>query len=211
MTANPAITLGHLSASMLVLVALGSACGRRDLPPTSCLPDAAADREDGAPSIDAGDSSYPDAVADTQDGSSDLGQCPDGFSACGNGDGLRCHDLGRSADHCGACGHACAPGLTCQAGACQQYRCKGAPTFKALAFNSIVEPLVRDVRPVLGDFDGDGILDFVGVPEANAPVSLLYGAGNGTFSTRQVIDPKSSSSRYPAFESQLLARAARRS
>jgi hypothetical protein len=43
----------------------------------------------------------------------------------------------------------------------------------------------------LGDFDGDGILDLFGSPEADGSMSVLYGSGDGTFSTRQVVVPSS--------------------
>jgi hypothetical protein len=117
------------------------------------------------------------------------GQCKDGFSPCGKGDALRCHDLSQSKDNCGACGHACAPGIACQAGTCQQYRCKGALSFVTL-FKSTGD------AQALGDFDGDGILDLVGASEENAPMSLLYGAGDGTFPTHQVIDSASRLGRH---------------
>jgi hypothetical protein len=44
------------------------------------------------------------------------------------------------------------------------------------------------VVTALGDFDGDGILDLVGASDYASPMSLFYGAGDGTFSAGQVID-----------------------
>jgi hypothetical protein len=174
-------------ARVLALMALGPACGRLPLAPRE--PDAGA----GGPgaSVDAGDAAVP-----TQDagpprdapGESQVpidGNCPDGLTACGRGDAIRCYDLGRTSDHCGACGHACAPGIACQAGTCQQHRCAGALTFKALASTPTTG---RMYGPALGDFDGDGILDLAGTPDATGAMSLLYGAGDGTFPARQVID-----------------------
>jgi hypothetical protein len=111
------------------------------------------------------------------------GQCSTGFSSCGKGDGLRCYDLGHSNDHCGACGHACAPGIACLGGSCQQYRCGGALSFKAGVYTSL--QTYNKVSPVLGDFDGDDTLDLVGTPTSGGAMSLLYGAGDGTFPDRQ--------------------------
>jgi len=107
------------------------------------------------------------------------GQCSDGFSPCGKGDGLRCYDLSRSEEHCGACGQVCALGIACQAGVCQQSHCKGALSFKSL-FTS-----TGDIMAV-GDFDGAGILDLIGSPGDS--MSILYGAGDGTFPTHQDIE-----------------------
>jgi hypothetical protein len=41
-------------------------------------------------------------------------------------------------------------------------------------------------RPVLGDFNGDGILDFVGLPGILAPMGLLLGKGDGTFQVHPI-------------------------
>ena len=122
--------------------------------------------------------------------------CPAGLTACGRGTATRCYDLTRSQDHCGECTNACAPGITCQSSKCQQYACKGALTFQALPMVGTGQPqpgvaIVQDdhtiaavisfYRPVLGDFDRDGILDFVGVAGADASMGLLLGKGDGTF------------------------------
>src|ERR1035437_464838 len=91
----------------LAFLAAGGACDSR---PLAIRSDAAA--KDGSPNV---------AVAPTSQPSMDGGaQCPDGYAPCGSGDGLRCYDLSRSQDHCGACGNACASGIACQAGTCQQ-------------------------------------------------------------------------------------------
>jgi hypothetical protein len=122
-------------------------------------------------------------VSPTSQPSSD-GQCQDGFSPCGKGDGLRCYDLSRSQDHCGACGQTCVPGIACQGGMCQQYRCKGALSFKSLGNSD-------GNAKAIGDFDGDGILDLVSGAGIDTPMVLHYGAGDGTFPTQQVIAPPS--------------------
>jgi hypothetical protein len=72
--------------------------------------------------------------------------------------------------------------MTCEAGACRQYRCKGALSFKTLVLGESCSAYA------LGDFDGDGILDLVGASGGSPTLNLLYGAGDGTFSTDQVID-----------------------
>jgi|GEM_PF-1409287 len=117
------------------------------------------------------------------------GTCPDGFTACGRSAATRCYDLTRSPEHCGECGNACAPGIACESAQCQQYRCKGALAFKALpALTASTLPsedwsaeLACSYVPVLGDFDRDGILDFVGQTGPRAPMGLLLGSGDGTF------------------------------
>jgi hypothetical protein len=158
-----------MSAFLLVLLVPGGGCGRAALGVSSHRD--AAHTQSGSPTVDASGTSQPSVG----------GQCPDGFSACGKGDGLRCYDLSRSKDHCGVCGSACAPGISCQAGTCQQYRCKGALGFKSLA-TSTGDALT------LGDFDGDGILDIVAGSEAGGPMTLRFGVGDGTFLAHQIID-----------------------
>jgi len=173
------MTAKHATAPtcLLVLVALTGACGRSALL-GSAHPDSAANTQDGSPATEVSVSSHPPID----------GKCQDGFTPCGKGNALLCYDLGRSNNHCGACGQACAPGIACQAGTCQQYHCKGALSFKVLPLTSTVNTGYYPYRPALGDFDGDGVLDLVGVPGANAPMSLLYGTGDGTFPTRRDID-----------------------
>jgi len=119
------------------------------------------------------------------------GACASGFTACGRGAATRCYDLTRSSDHCGQCGNACAPGIVCQSSQCQQYHCKGALSFKALTAISTVPATeywkyISYYRPALGDFDRDGILDFVGLPGIGAPIGLLLGKGDGTFQVHPV-------------------------
>ena len=120
------------------------------------------------------------------------GACPTGLFACGRGAATRCYDLTRSSHHCGQCGNACAPGIACQSSRCQQYQCKGALTFYALPGISTVEPgddffkSLSSYLPVLGDFDGDGTLDFVGLPGLFAPAGILLGKGDGTFQSHAI-------------------------
>ena len=164
-----------IPARLLVFLMTAGACEQAGL--RLSHPDSAVHGQDGSRSSKA------DGAVDVSllsEAPSSGGPCPEGLSACGKGDGLACHDLSRSRDHCGACGQACAPGVVCQDGTCQQYRCKGALSFKALADSA-------GTLKTMGDFDGDGILDLVVSPEAGG-VALLYGAGNGTFSGNQAIE-----------------------
>lgn len=163
---------------------LATACGRSDL----------------LPSLDAGrpqDGSLSDAgahdAAPTSQAPNSAGLCAVGFSSCGKGDGLACFDLDRSKDNCGACGHACAPGIACLAGRCQQVRCKGALSFKALAATA-------GVIRAMGDFDGDGRLDLLGgdVEDGPGPMTVFYGAGDGAFPTRKTVDPSTSQTFWQA-------------
>jgi len=111
--------------------------------------------------------------------------CPDGFTACGSGAAIRCYDLTRSSDHCGSCANVCAPGIACQASACQQYRCKGTLSYKALAL--VCPKCAGDHTPALGDFNGDGIWDFVGPTGFNGEMGILLGKGDGTFRSYPVV------------------------
>lgn len=151
----------------LALLAMGSACDSRSL---QVRFDAAI--RDGSSSVDLAPTSQVPAG----------GQCADGYAPCGQGDGLRCYDLGRSQDNCGACGNVCASGIDCQAGACQQRGCRGALSFKTLVLGSAGR------FDALGDFDGDGILDLVGIEDPDSPLSVFYGAGDGTFLAGPVIE-----------------------
>jgi hypothetical protein len=116
------------------------------------------------------------------------GVCPAGLTACGRGAATRCHDLTRSPEHCGQCGNACAPGISCESSRCRQYACKGALTFKAMpgipttdyTANGYWDRL-SSYHPVLGDFDRDGTLDWVGPPGIDTPMGVLLGQGDGTF------------------------------
>jgi FG-GAP-like repeat len=187
MTVAPSVLRSASRAACLfVLLVLGAGCGRSALV-ASALPDAGTGRQDSSPTAGVSNTWQPPAN----------GKCQDGFTACGKGDALRCYDLNRSKDHCGACGHACPLGLACQAGTCQQHHCKGGLSFKALPVISTADKDYPDpvleylYRPVLGDFDADGRLDLVGVSQAGGPMSLLYGSGDGTFPTQEVIDSDS--------------------
>jgi len=131
------------------------------------------------------------------------GGCPAGFTVCGRGTATRCYDFSRSVDHCGQCGNACAPGIACQSSKCQQYQCQGTLTFKALpAISTILTaPNFGDMSsyaPVLGDFDGDGTLDFIGQPKTGAAMGLLLGNGDGTFQGQAVAPAFSTSWRAAA-------------
>jgi adhesin/invasin len=148
-------------AWLLALLVAGSGCDSRSL---KLHLDAAV--RDGSSNVDVAPISQPPVG----------GQCADGYAPCGQGDGLRCYDLTRSLENCGSCGNACASGIACQAGACQQSGCKGALSFKTQVLGS------NGAFTTLGDFDGDGILDLVGVADSASPMSLFYGVGDGTFS-----------------------------
>lgn len=113
------------------------------------------------------------------------GGCPGGFTSCGRGGATLCYDLTRSPDHCGACANACAPGIACQSSTCQQYRCKGALSFKALPL--VCPTCTGGYEPVLGDFNRDGILDLVGPTGSAGGMGILLGQGDGTFQPYLVV------------------------
>jgi len=134
------------------------------------------------------------------------GGCAAGLTACGRGAAARCYNLSRSVDHCGQCGNACAPGIACQSSKCQQHACKGALTFRTLPAIATVPsadtptvpsadpppPTSYSYVPVLGDFDGDGTLDFVGQTQGDASMGLMLGKGDGTFQAHAIASPSSS-------------------
>jgi hypothetical protein len=163
------MTLRIGTISWLLALAAASGCGGRTLK-VSSRPDAGRRPPDDAARVD---------VEPIWQAPID-GLCPAGYAPCGAGEGLRCYDLGQAQEHCGACGNACAAGIACQAGACQQHVCKGALSFKTVVFAS------TGTISALADFDGDGILDVVG-GEGGGTMSLLYGAGDGTFPTQTAI------------------------
>ena len=113
------------------------------------------------------------------------GGCPDGFTICGKRGAARCYDLTRSPDHCGACANTCAPGIDCQSSKCQQYECKGALSFEALPL--VCPKCTGAYEPVLGDFNRDGHLDFVGPTGDAGGMGLLLGQGDGTFAPYPVV------------------------
>jgi len=179
--------IGPLVPPTIVLAMMGwlsQGCGRTSL----LVPGAQASRatDAGAATVTSGATSQPMIN----------GACPGGFTACGRGGATRCYDLSRAPDHCGQCDNACAPGIACRSSKCQQYQCKGALSFKALPEISTMLPgdpasetfrtSYSSYRPVLGDFDGDGSLDFVGLPGVMAPMGLLLGKGDGTFQAHPI-------------------------
>jgi hypothetical protein len=133
-----------------------------------------------------------------------LSPCADGLTQCGQRNVSLCYDLATSKDNCGACGRACAPGIACQAGTCQHTRCTGPMTFETRALITLyASGPSYAFRPALGDFDNDGFLDLAGMPIYGSPTgvlsgakvfkgwSVLYGAGDGTFShSPEFDDPK---------------------
>ncbi|HEY5282349.1 MAG TPA: hypothetical protein VIM14_06125, partial [Polyangia bacterium] len=67
---------------LLVVVALGGACGRSPLM-VSSHPDAGANASDGSPALTASNTSRPSVN----------GECPEDLTPCGEGDALRCYDV----------------------------------------------------------------------------------------------------------------------
>jgi hypothetical protein len=174
---------GLLFVAALVM-ALAEGCGRTALLASDAREaSATATATATSTSSDGVDTSSPISRPTTDGG------CPAGFAVCGRGAASRCHDLTRSPDHCGQCENSCAPGIACQSSKCQQYPCKAALTFRALPATSwgLLNPTDGAYyAPVLGDFDGDGTLDFVGQSGIGAPMGLLIGNGDGTFRARAI-------------------------
>jgi hypothetical protein len=92
-------------------------------------------------------------------------------------------------------GNTCAPGIQCQAGTCQQYRCKGPISFKFLPAVSAGQSAQLGgvyYRPIVADFDADGTPDFLGISGAG-PMAVLLGHGDGTFSDHAITQDLASS------------------
>jgi hypothetical protein len=173
-------------AIIITMIAwLSQGCGRTSLLATDARESVGTQTATSTVTSTGGADTSPATSQPTSDGA-----CPTGFTACGRGAATRCYDLTRSPDHCGQCGNACAPGIACQSSRCQQYQCKGTLTFKALpgisTFQSGDYKSLSYYLPVLGDFDGDGTLDFVGQPGILAPMGLLLGQGDGTFQSHAI-------------------------
>jgi hypothetical protein len=87
------------------------------------------------------------------------GTCPAGLTVCGQGAFARCLDLQNDPANCGACGNACAPGIACVAGACQQVACTGTVTVSTETVPAgSVNP---GNQAILADINGDGRPDLV--------------------------------------------------
>jgi FG-GAP-like repeat len=92
------------------------------------------------------------------------GTCPSADILCGTGVFAVCADLQSDPNHCGTCDQACAPGIACQAGVCQQTVCTGGtipfsgqPTTSAATLSPGM-PLYN-ANLILADINGDGRLD----------------------------------------------------
>jgi hypothetical protein len=153
-------------APVVIVASFTEGCGRSGLPGAGR--DAGADPDPGA---------IADGLSNTWQAPID-GGCPPELTACGQGQGLTCQDVSRSRANCGSCGHACAPGLACESGRCQQYRCSGALSFRILP--GIEHEILSQDRPTLADFDGDGVPDLAWLPKSDA-AAVMFGKGDGTF------------------------------
>jgi hypothetical protein len=99
------------------------------------------------------------------------GTCPTGDSLCGTGVFAICVDLQNDPAHCGSCDRACAPGIACQAGVCQQTLCTGTsvpfsgqPTTApdgGAPFPFGPQGRVTMTDQILADVNGDGRVDLI--------------------------------------------------
>lgn len=123
--------------------------------------------------------SHRDAGANTRDGLvSDDGTCPEPTSPCGTGANARCYVLADDPMNCGACGRACTPGVTCVAGACQNVKCTGTPTFHRIA---TYPPSLEDSHYLGADMNRDGRLDLIEHVQDGSKLAMWLGNPDGTF------------------------------
>lgn len=112
-------------------------------------------------------------LGDASDARDSDGICPARLTPCGKGAFLRCLDLQNDRANCGACDNACAPGITCAAGICQQIACTSSVTVttKTLPVTTgshgggpqgeLLADVNCDGRPDLINWDGSGELQVV--------------------------------------------------
>ena len=100
-------------------------------------------------------------VGNTKNAPSPDGTCPAGLSACGTGTFAQCLDLQNDHAHCGACDNACALGIACAAGDCQQVACTGPVTVSSQTLPTGTNPTIPIRGAILADVNGDGRPDLV--------------------------------------------------
>lgn len=116
------------------------------------------------------------------------GTCPASYARCGSGTSATCMMVESDPMNCGACGHACASGIACVAGVCQQRRCTGPLTFEKLASYPPTYPPRDPADPFYGYYSGadvnqDGHLDLLEwVDSQSDPKPIVWlGKSDGTF------------------------------
>jgi hypothetical protein len=116
-------------------------------------------------------------------GASAGGQCPAPSTLCGSGKSAGCAVLESDAMNCGACGRACAPGISCVAGACQQRKCTDPVTFQKIASYPAALSVNDLQSEYLGaDMNRDGHLDLLEYTiDESRELAIWLGHGDGTF------------------------------
>lgn len=115
----------------------------------------------------------------------DAGACPASSGACQGERTSGCAKAGRNPMGCQACARARVPGFSCVAGACQQRRCVGPPTFgKVASYPPVLAKRVLSTNEYLGaDMNRDGrldLLEFTGSID-DPELAIWLGQGDGTF------------------------------
>ena len=107
--------------------------------------------------------------------------CAEGLTGCGNDAFTRCLDLQNDSSHCGACDNACAPGIACVMGMCQQVACTASVTVSNQTLpETIGEGGAGPQGVLLADVNCDGHPDLV-TWDGSGKVYVALGEVGGGF------------------------------
>jgi len=113
------------------------------------------------------------------------GACPAGLSVCGKGAFAQCLDLQNDRMHCGTCDNACALGIACAMGACQQVACVGPVAVSTQTLPETTAPTGATLSgALLADVNGDGRPDLVTCHRSQTPeetFQVALGQASGGF------------------------------
>ena len=125
-------------------------------------------------------------VGNTINAPSPDGTCAAGLTVCGKGAFAQCLDLQNDHEHCGDCDNACALGIVCAAGTCQQVACTGPVTVSVETVPEATSPTGTALGggALLADINGDGRPDLIAWEQRWDPTEMFQvalGAAGGGF------------------------------